>query len=154
MGAMTRVACAVAILLVGISSSLFAQYGVVLHAAATEDQLSIGSAIRLIGVVSGSLGPDSDVEQARSTLAKLGVKLPASPDVSPIAWADFAYLLAQLFDLPASVAYGVFPGPWSAFNELRSLGLAPRGARPGDTVNGQDGLLAVRHLVQMKGLTR
>jgi hypothetical protein len=152
-GPMKRVVLAVALLLIGVSGSLFAQYGVVLHAAAIEDPLSIGSAIRLLGVASGSLGPDGDVTQARATLAKLGVKVPANPDVSPISWSEFAYLIAQLFDLPASVAYGLLPGPWSAFDELRSRGLTPRDARPGDTVNGKDGLLVLRRLVHLKDHT-
>ena len=141
-------------LLVVASANLFGQYGPILHAAAGQDWISVGDSIRLIGVASGSLRPEIGAEEARATLGRLGVRLPLAADESPITWGGYAYLLTQLFDLPGSVAYGIFPGPRSAFNELRARGLIPDTRRPGHPLSGPDALLLLRQVMASRGETR
>ena len=147
---MKRVVLAVVVLLTAVSPSLFAQYGTILHTAAGEEWLTIGSSIRLVGAVSGSLRPEVSAEEARTTLQKLGIRLPSAPDGSPITYGGYAFLITQLFDLRGSVAYGLFPGPRSAFDELQAQGLIPRRARSGNPVSGVDALLLLRRVVEGK----
>jgi hypothetical protein len=146
-----RVLPAAAALILGACVEVYAQYGAILHAAVGETELTVGSAIRLVGTAAGTLRPEVGAEEARSSLQKLGFRLPQAPDSSPISYDGFAFLVTQIFDLRGSVAYGLFPGPLSAFDELQSRGLIPRGAHGGGPVSGQDALLLVRRLVEQKG---
>lgn len=102
----------------------------------------------------GSLRPEIGAQEARSTLQKLGIRLPMDPDDSPITYGGYAFLLTQLFDLRGSVAYGLFPGPRSAFDELQSRGLIPRRERSGYSVSGGDALLLLRRVVEERGSPR
>jgi len=147
---MKRVVLAVVALLTAVSANLFAQYGTILHTAAGEEWLTIGSSIRLVGATSGSLRPEISPEEARTTLQKLGIRVPSAPDESPITYGGYAFLITQLFDLRGSVAYGLFPGPRSAFDELQARGLIPRRARPGNPVSGVDALMLLRRVVEEK----
>ncbi len=147
---MKRVVLAVVSLLPAVSANLFAQYGTILHTAAGEEWLTIGSSIRLVGATSGSLRPEISPEEARTTLQKLGIRVPSAPDESPITYGGYAFLITQLFDLRGSVAYGLFPGPRSAFDELQARGLIPRRARPGNPVSGVDALMLLRRVVEEK----
>jgi hypothetical protein len=151
---MKRAGLVVAALLAVGSVNLFAQYGQILHAAAGQDPLSIGGAIRLLGVASGSLRPEIGPGEARSTLQKLGIRLPKSPDDSPITYGGYAFLVTQLFDLRGSIAYGLFPGPHSAFDELRARGMIPSRARPGQPVSGPDAVLLLRRVISSRGAVR
>jgi hypothetical protein len=151
---MKRAAFVALILFLAVPGSLCAQYGVILHAAATEQRLGVGDAIRLVGAAAGSLRPELAAAEARSTLARLGVRLPRAAEGDPITWGGYAWLLVQLFDVHGDAAYGLFPGPLTAFGVLRSLGLVPPNARSGDPVDGGDALLALRRLVQLQGPTR
>ncbi len=144
----------VAALLTVASADLFGQYGPILHAAAAQDPLSIGESIRLLGVASGSLRPEIGLDEARSTLQKIGIRLPKSPDDSAITWGGYAFLVTQLFDLRGSIAYGLFPGPRSAFDELRARGLVPTRARPGQPVDGSDAVLLLRRVISARGTAR
>jgi hypothetical protein len=120
----------------------------------SEDRLSVGASIRLLGVASGSLRPEVGLEEARATLTRLHVRLPRDPDDSPITFGDFAFLLCQLFDVRAGVMYGIFPGPRSAFNELLARGMLPAYARPGSTISGPDALLVLRRFILPQGESR
>jgi len=151
---MKRAGLVVAALLAVVSVNLFGQYGQILHAAAGQDPLSIGESIRLLGVASGSLRPEIGLDEARSTLQKVGIRPPKSPDDSPITWGSYAFLVTQLFDLRGSIAYGLFPGPRSAFNELRARGLIPSRARPGQPVSGPDALFLLRRVISARGAAR
>ena len=141
-------------LLVVASANLFGQYGPILHAAAGQDPLSVGESIRLLGVASGSLRPEIGAEEARATLQKLGVRLPRGADETPITWGGYAFLLTQLFDLPGSVVYGIFPGPRSAFKGLQERGLVPDTARAGHPLGGTDALLLLRRVLVSRGGSR
>lgn len=151
---MKRAGLLVAALLCLVSMDLFAQYGQILHAAAGQDPLSTGESIRLLGVASGSLRPEIGLDEARTTLAKVGVRLPKSPDDFPITWGGYAFLVTQLFDLRSSIAYGLFPGPHSAFDELRARHLVPPRARSGQTLSGADAVLLLRRVVAARGAPR
>jgi hypothetical protein len=151
---MRRAGLIVAALLAVASVNLFAQYGPILHAAAGQDPLSIGESIRLVGVASGSLRPEIGLEEARSTLQKLGVRLPKGADDSPITYGGFAFLLTQLFDLRSSITYSIFPGPRSAFKELRARGLVGSRMRSGQPLGGPDALLLLRRVVAARGAAR
>jgi hypothetical protein len=141
-------------LLVVASANLFGQYGPILHEAAAQPLVSVGESIRLLGVASGSLRPEIGAEEARATLHRLGVRLPNAPDENPITCGGFAFLLTQLFDIRGTVAYGILPGPWSAFNELRARGLFPALARSGHPLSGQDALLLLRRVLATRGGSR
>jgi hypothetical protein len=141
-------------LLVVASANLFGQYGPILHAAADQERISVGDSIRLLGVASGTLRPEIGAEEARATLRKLGVRVPKAADESPITFGGYAYLLTQLFDVRGSAGYGIFPGPRSAFNELRSRGLVPAIARAGHPISGPDALLVLRRFLASRGGTR
>ncbi|MGA2612967.1 MAG: hypothetical protein ABSG38_05900 [Spirochaetia bacterium] len=143
-----------ALALLGTCVSLFAQYGAILHTAAGEDRLTVGSSILLVGAAAGSLRPETGAAEARSTLQKLGIRLPAAPDDSPITYGGYAFLLAQLFDLPGSAAYVLIPGPLSAFDELQSRGLIPYTERSGHPVRGTDALLLLRRVIEQRGPSR
>jgi len=151
---MKRAGLVVAALLAVVSVNLFGQYGQILHAAAVQDPLSVGESIRLLGVASGSLRPEIGLDEARSTLQKLGIRLPKSADDSPITYGGYAFLLTQLFDLRGSIAYGIFPGPRSAFDELRARGLIAPRARPGQPVSGPDAVLLLRRVVSAREAAR
>jgi len=151
---MKRAGLFVAALLAVVSVNLFGQYGQILHAAAGQDPLSTGESIRLLGVASGSLRPEIGPEEARSTLQRLGVRLPKGPDDSPITYGGYAFLMTQLFDLRGSIAYGLFPGPRSAFNELRGMGLIPARARQGHPISGPDALLLLRQVLSARRAAR
>lgn len=151
---MKRAVLVVAALLAAGAVNLFGQYGQILHAVADQDPLSIGESIRLLGVASGSLRPEIGPDEARATLQKIGVRLPKGGDESPITYGEYAFLLTQLFDLRGSLMYGVFPGPRSAFNELRGRGLVPSRARPGQLISGPDALLLLRHVLPVRGGSR
>jgi len=146
-----RVVPVAAALILGASVNVFAQYGAILHAAAGEKELTVGSSLLLVGTAAGTLRPEVSADEARSALQKLGFRLPQSGDGAPITYGDFAFLITQAFDLRGSVAYGLFPGSGSAFDELQSRGLIPRGAQSGGPVSGQDALLLVRRLVEQRG---
>jgi hypothetical protein len=141
-------------LLVAASANLFGQYGPILHAAADQERITVGESIRLLGVAAGSLRPEIGAEEARSTLLNLHVRLPRSSDETPITFGEYAYLLTQLFDVPGSVAYGIFPGPRTAFNELRARGLVPELARAGHFLGGADALLVLRRFLASRGSSR
>ena len=151
---MKRAGLIVAALFAVVSVNLFGQYGQILHAAAGQDPLSIGESIRLLGVASGSLRPEIGPDEARSTLQKLGIGLPKGPDDSPVTYGGYAFLVTQLFDLRGSIAYGLFPGPRSAFNELRGLGLIPSRVRQGHLISGPDALLLLRRVISMRRVVR
>ncbi len=140
-----------AALILGACVNVFAQYGAILHAAAGEKELSVGTSIRLVGAAAGTLRPEVGSDEARSALQKLGFRLPQAPDASAITYGGFAFLVTQLFDLRGSAAYVLFPGPRSAFDELASRGLIPRGTQSGGPISGLDALLLVRRLVEQKG---
>ncbi len=148
---MRRVWLAIIALLCLGAVNLQAQYGLVLHTAVSEDRLSVGASIRLLGVAAGSLRPEIGAEEARATLTRLGIKLPRDSDDSPITFGNFAFLLCQLFDLRGGVMYGLFPGPRAAFNELVVRGLLPAHARPGAPISGPDALLVLRRFIQPRG---
>ena len=143
----------IALLCLG-AADLQGQYGLVLHSAVSEDRLSVGASIRLLGVACGSLRPEIGLEEARATLARLRITLPKDPDESPITFGNFAFLLCQLFDVRGGVMYGLFPGPRSAFNELWSRGLLPAYARSGGLIGGPDALLVLRRFIQLRGEPR
>ena len=151
---MRRVWPAIFALLCVSAANLQGQYGLVLHSAVTEDRLSVGASIRLLGVASGSLRPEIGADEARATLTRLGITLPRDPDDSPITFGSFAFLLCQLFDVRGGVMYGIFPGPRSAFNELLTRGLLPAYARPGGPISGPDALLVLRRFIQPRGEAR
>jgi hypothetical protein len=151
---MKRVVLATLTLLVAACMNLFAQYGTILHTASREDRLTIGSSILLVGVAAGSLRPEIGVAEARSTLQKLGMRLPSAPDGEPVTYGGYAFLLTQLFDLRGSLAYGLFPGPRSAFDELQTRGLIPRRERSGHFLSGGDALLLLRRIVEERGPSR
>ncbi len=151
---MKRAGLIVAALLAVVSVNLFGQYGQILHAAAGQDPLSIGESIRLLGVASGSLRPEIGPDEARSTLQKLGIGLPKGPDDSPITYGGYAFLMTQLFDLRGSIGYGLFPGPRSAFNELRGMGVIPSRARLGHPISGPDALLLLRQVLSARRAAR
>ena len=138
-------------LLVVAAANLFGQYGPIIHAAADQDRISVGESIRLLGVASGSLRPEIGADEARSTLQKLRVRVPKGADDSPITIGAFTYLLTQLFDVRPSVGYAIFPGPRSAFNELRARGLLPATARSGHPLSGADALLILRKFLASRG---
>ena len=129
------------------AANLQAQYGLVMHSAVTEDRLSVGASIRLLGVAAGSLRPEIGLEEARVTLTRLGIRLPRDPDDAPISFGNFSFLLCQLFDVRGGVMYGIFPGPRSAFNVLLARGLLPAYARPGGMIRGSDALLVLRRFL-------
>jgi hypothetical protein len=104
----------------------------------------------IVGAASGSLEPEVRIDEARAALARLGIRLPRAPDDSRISCADFAYLVAQLFDLPGGIAYRAFPGPRTAFRESLRLGLLPPGARPDRALSGADLLFILRRLEGIK----
>jgi hypothetical protein len=141
-------------LLVAASANLFGQYGPILHAAADQERITIGESIRLLGVAAGSLRPEIGAEEARTTLQKLHVRLPRESDDTPITFGQYAYLLTQLFDVPGSVAYGIFPGPRSAFKDLQARGLVPEMARAGHPLSGGDALLVLRKFLASRGGSR
>jgi hypothetical protein len=143
----------IALLCLG-AANLQGQYGLVLHSAVSENPLSVGASIRLLGVAAGSLRPEIGAEEARATLTRLGIRIPRDPDDSPITFGNFAFLLCQLFDLRGGVTYGLFPGPRSAFNELLTRRLLPASARPGGTISGPDALLVLRRFIQLRGGSR
>ena len=151
---MKRAGLVVAALLAVGSTNLFAQYGQVLHAAAGQEALSIGVSIRLLGVASGSLRPEIGADEARATLQKLRIRLPKGTDDTPITYGGYAFLVTQLFDLRGSLAYGLFPGPLSAFNELRARGWIPSLARSGQPISGPDALLLLRRILDARGAAR
>ncbi|MFI5367677.1 MAG: hypothetical protein ACHQ1F_01560 [Spirochaetia bacterium] len=136
------------------AAHLHAQYGLVLHSAVSEDRLSVGASIRLLGVAAGSLRPEIGPEEARATLTRLGIRLPRDPDDSPITFGNFTFLLCQLFDVRGGVMYGMFPGPRSAFNELLARGLLPVNARPGSMISGSDAVLVLRRFLLLQGESR
>jgi len=146
-----RVLPVVAALILGACADVFAQYGAILHDAAGEKELTVGSSIRLVGTAAGTLQPEISSDAARTALQKLRFRLPQAADSAAITYGGFAFLVTQIFDLRGSVAYGLFPGPRSAFDELQSRGLIPRGAYAGGPVSGQDALLLVRRLVEQRG---
>jgi hypothetical protein len=150
---MKRAGFVVAALLAG-SLNLFAQYGPVLHTAAGQDPLTIGESIRLIGIASGSLRPEIGADEARATLQRLKIRLPKGADESPITWGGYAFLVTQMFDIRGSLTYGLFPGPRSAFNEVRAQGLVPSLARAGQPISGVDALLLLRRVIAARGAAR
>ncbi len=142
------------VVLLAAASPLFGQYGVIVHGVAGQGQLTVGESIRLVGTACGSLRPEIGADEARAILQKLGVKLPAGADDSPVTFGGYAYLVTQLFDLRGSVGYGLFPGPRSAFSELQERGLIPAGARSGYPVSGADALLLLRRVIEARGASR
>ena len=148
---MMRTGLVVVVLFTVASAISFGQYGQILHAAAGQDMLSVGESIRLVGVASGSLRPEIGADEARSTLRKLGVRLPAGADDSPVTYGGFAFLLTQLFDLRGSITYGIFPGPGSAFDEMRARGFVGPRTRAGQPLSGPDGLLILRRVMAARG---
>ena len=133
-------------LLVLVTAELHAQYGAVLQAAASEDPLTMGSALRLLGTASGSVPPEMSAADVRDTLERLHVSLPRRPDTSPITLGEYCYVLVELFDLRAGAVYGLVPGPRAAFEELDRRGLLSAHARAGQTVSGPDALLLLRRV--------
>jgi hypothetical protein len=128
------------------AAPLSAQYGPLVESAAGGPGPTVADCIRIVGAASGSLDPEARAEEARAELARLGFRLPRSPDGNRITCAEFAYLAAQLYDLPGGFAYRAFPGPRTAFKEAVRLGLLPPGARPGRALSGADLLFALRRL--------
>jgi len=136
----------VALALVACAAPLAAQYGRLVEAAANGDGPSVGDCILILGAAAGSLEPESGADAARASLSGLGYRLPEAPDADRISYAEFSYLIVQLFDLPYGFAYRVLPGPRTAFREAARLGLLPPGARPERAVVGPDVLYALRAL--------
>ena len=141
-------------LLVLVSSDLYAQYGAIVHAAVSEDPLTVGSAVRLLGVASGSVQPEMTEAEAADTLKRLGTWVPTQSGSSPITLGSYAYLLGQLFSLRGGAMYGLFPGPRTAFLELSRRGLLPPRARAGQTVSGADALLLLHRFMAYQGASR
>jgi hypothetical protein len=132
------------------TAPLHAQYGQLIDQAAGQEALTVGAALRLLGTAAGSLAPEASEPDAREALLRLGFTLPA-PDERPVTCGELAYLLAQLFDIPASVSYRLLPGPATAFRQLQASGLMPASARSGQGVSGADALLILRRYLESWG---
>jgi hypothetical protein len=130
-----------------------AQYGSLVEGAAGGEGPTVGACILIVGAAAGSLEPEVRIDEARAALAKLGCRLPRAADDSRISYADFAYLVAQLYDLPGGFAYRAFPGPRTAFEEAARLGLLPPGAKPDGVLSGADLLFILRKLEARGGGT-
>ena len=135
------------VLLALVTVNLHAQYGAVLAAAAAQDPLSVGAALRLLGTASGSVAPELSGADVRDTLGRLRVRVPVQADASPITLGEFCYLMSELFDLREGAVYGLVPGPRAAFEELYRRGMLDSHARAGQTISGADALLLLHRVV-------
>lgn len=136
-----------------VSAAAFAQYGTIMDQAAAQGTLSVGVCIRLLGVCAGSIAPELGAADARTSLARLGIRLPRTPDSDPITYGEFAYLLTQLYDRPGSFSLRLLAGPRTSFRDLQDRGLIPPAARAGFTISGADALLLQRRFLEsMKAL--
>ena len=134
-------------LLALVTADLYAQYGAVLATAASQDPLTVGAALRLLGAASGSVAPELSGSDVRDTLGRLHVRVPREPDTSPITLGELCYVMSELFDLREGAVYGIAPGPRAAFEELYRRGLLSPHARAGQTISGPDALLLLDRVV-------
>ncbi|HTP59781.1 MAG TPA: hypothetical protein VMM82_12745 [Spirochaetia bacterium] len=133
-----------------VATSLFAQYGQIIEQVAGQDPLSVGASLRLLGAAAGSIAPEMGIPDARASLVRLGIRVPAGSVDSPISYGEFAFLLVQLYDQPQSLSSRIMPGPRAAFRDLKERGLIPAAARPGFTISGADALLLQRKFLEAR----
>ncbi len=133
-----------------VAVSGFAQYGQIVDQVAGEELLSVGASIRLLGVSAGSIAPELGATDARASLSRLGIRLPVTPNESPITYGEFAFLLTQLYDQPGDFASRIMPGPRTSFRQLQERGLIPPNARAGHTISGVDALLLQRRFLEAR----
>ncbi len=143
---LTLAACA-AVLWLASAPALHAQYGRIMDEVAGKDEVAVSASLRLLAVAAGSLAPEIGEADARAAVQKLGIRVPEAPDDRPIAYGEFAFLAVQLFDIPGGFAYGLMPGPRTAFRDLQDRGLIPPEARAGDHLNGAQALRLLAALV-------
>ncbi len=133
-----------------LAACAFAQYGPIVDQAAGEEALTVGTAIRLVGVSAGSFAPELGVEEARVSLVRLGIQVPRTANEGRITYGEFAFLLTQLFDQAGSLSARLIPGSRTSFRDLQDRGLIPLTARAGFTISGPDALLLQRRFLEAR----
>jgi len=128
---------------------LFAQYGVLLDAAAGETPLSFGTAVRLVGAAWGSVVPTVSAEESRATLVDLGFRVPRRELGGPVTAAAFAQLLIQVSDMRTGLAYGLIPSAGRAHDWLQRIGVYEASLAPGALLGGPAAIRALSRLWEL-----
>lgn len=106
------------------ASLLPAQYAETFVPLVRAEQLNRDEALWLAGSVTGSLPVGTEVGDAAQTLERLipSLFLRLAPD-APVTVGQFAYLLLQLEETPAGFWYALLPSPFTAYEQLVSVGV-------------------------------
>lgn len=137
------------LLLLLVPSFLAAQYAETVVPIVRAEQLTRDAALWLAGSVAGSIPVGTAVSQAPELLDRLAphALLRLAPD-EPVTAGQFAHLLLRLEETPPGFWYALIPTPFTAYEQLRSLGLLDAGIGSTTRLNGSQAVAIARRYIR------
>lgn len=146
-----RNGAAVSVWLLLASFTLSAQSAQFMREVALAEQLTVADAVYIVGIAVGIVPIDAPFDDAADYLARAGFRVPATPSDSPISLGEYAFLIAQAFDVRGGLMYGFFPGPRYALRELVYLGVLEPGVHTGEPVAGDSAVTILASAMETLG---
>jgi hypothetical protein len=108
----------------------------------------------LVLTAGGKIAETTEPEAAYAAAVAAAALAPGRQASEPIRIDDFCFLVMRTFSLKGGMMYTLFPGPRYAYRELVSLGIVNPGGGPNRTVPGDEVLMVLRRVMELKGGTR
>jgi hypothetical protein len=139
-----------------VASAAGAQYAATLAPIVQELQIDRDQALWVAGSVAGSIPIGTEPSEAAQ---RLEGALPASvlrrTTESPVTVGAFAHLLLALEESPAGFWYALIPSPYTAFKQLRSVGVLDGFPTSSAPLTGADALdIARRYMAYVRTVSR
>lgn len=115
-----------------------------------REQATHGETAYLVLVAAGRLSEDSSPELAAAALVEQGWKIVVREAGEAARLGEYAYLLAQAFELKGGVMYRLLPGPRYAARELSYMQVIQGSGSPSRTLSGEEAVRMLGSLLDWK----